>query len=122
MDTRIFIIGSTARRRNVAFLDACEYLSTANSDHHIAAGYGKLGHLFQHLLHLRNNELPEQNGLEETDGASYIAQATVNPGRIWQSSGQHLSGYLQQAEGRGLARLVVDVFLSISQQHLQLCL
>lgn len=45
----------------------CEYLSTVDSDHTVAAGDGQFGYFLQHLLHLWNNELPGQNRLEETD-------------------------------------------------------
>lgn len=57
------------------------YLSTVDSDHSIAAGDGQLGHFFQHLLHLWNNELPGQNCLEDTDAKTdtckHIAQAPL---------------------------------------------
>lgn len=45
----------------------CEYLSTVDSDHTVAASDGQFGYFLQHLLHLWNNELPGQNRLEETD-------------------------------------------------------
>ena len=57
-------IQCTEEMKNVAVF-VCEYLSAVDSDHGVAAVHGQLGYFFQHLLHLWNNELPGENGLQE---------------------------------------------------------
>lgn len=80
--------------------------------HGVAAGDRELGYFVQHLLHLWNNKLPGQDCLEATDtrGCSDVLKRKDVP----------IGRYLQEPEGSGLARLVVDVLLGVSQQHLQL--
>lgn len=56
-------------RTNLCFRNtsACSYMSAVSSDHGVAPGDGQLGHLLQHLLHLWDDELPGQDGLEWSD-------------------------------------------------------
>jgi len=61
---------SSARRRTAAFSCMCVYLSAVDSDHVVAAVYGKRGNFLHNLLHLWNDELPGQNCLKEAETTS----------------------------------------------------
>lgn len=55
-----------------SFFSVREYLSAVDSDHSVAAVHGQLGYFFQHLLHLWNDELPGQNGLQERRNTVFL--------------------------------------------------